>query len=147
MQLTQNLAQFIWHRQSQMSSILKQGQCLIAQVEADHCTPQCAAGTYDMHVYDVGHSDQHPGQHLFANAAEANPAVKFLVRYSAHDAADVVEHHKHKKGNQQSVHAAQKVAQPPAQRGNSNLNFAQMISIEKFLIFASKNRRAPCAPS
>ena len=85
MQLTQNLAQFIWHRQSQMRSVLKQRKCFIAQVEADHCTPQRVAGTYDMYVYDVGNSDKHQGQHFFVNPAKSNSAVQILVYDEAHD--------------------------------------------------------------
>ena len=44
-----------------------------------------------MDIYGVGRSDQHQSQLLFANAAEANPAVQILVCYDTHGAADVGE--------------------------------------------------------
>ena len=45
-----------------------------------------------------------------------------FCRYGAHHAADVVQCHHHDERNHQSIHAAQKVAQPPSQRGDGDLN-------------------------
>ena len=68
------------------------------------------------------HAHQHQNEHLLADALEAHRRGQLLIDDGAHDTADIVQGHQDDQRDHQAVHAAKKVAQPPAQRGDGNLD-------------------------
>ena len=80
MQLGKDLAELVRDRQSKVGGVFQQAQAFIAQVEADDGPPQDGPAADYMCVDDVGHTDQHQDQHLFADAFEANGAGQLLER-------------------------------------------------------------------
>ena len=121
MQLTQNLAKLVRYRQPQMRGILKQRDCFITQVEAYNRRAKSRARTYDMCIQHMAYANKRKYEHLAADAFETYGTRQFVVRYRPHYAGYVVQDHKNEQRDQQSVHPAQKVPKPSAQRGECDL--------------------------
>ena len=105
-----------------MCGILSKAHAFVGDVKENDRRAQDAARAYDLHIEDVGDPHEQENQHLATDTLEADLAGQLLVRHSAHDARDIVDCHERHKSNEQTVTAAEKVAEPPADCRKDELN-------------------------
>ena len=69
-QLCQDILQLIGDGQTQMSCILQHGHTFIGQIEENDCGSQNAALAQNVHIQNIGQTNQCENQHLAADATE-----------------------------------------------------------------------------
>ena len=106
MQLLKNSLEFLRHGQAEVRSVFQHAHALVGEVEAHHGPAQCAAGAYDVQVYDVRHTDQQEDEHLAADAPETHSAGQLFVGNGAHEPGHVVEDDEDDQRDHQAVHAS-----------------------------------------
>ena len=80
-----------------------------------------------MHVQDLGDAHQKKGQHLPAEASEADSGAELIILDGTHDAGEVVHDHEDQKRIKQAVTSAQEVAEPGADSGERSLDDAPKV--------------------
>lgn len=95
-----------------MCGILRKAHALIGDVKENDRSSQYAARTDDLHIEDVGDPHKQENQHLAADALEAHLAGQLVIRNGAHDSRDVVDCNERHKSDEQTVTAAEEVAEP-----------------------------------
>ena len=107
MQLLEHLFQLFGDRQSEVGGILQDTQAVIRNRPEDDSSTQDTGLVQDVHVQHLGDAHQQEGQHLPAEAAEANRGAELMVLDGAHDAGEVVRDHKDQQRVEQAVASAQ----------------------------------------
>ena len=121
-QLLQDSFQFCRDGQTEMRGVLYQRHAFIGDVKEDHGGAKDAARADNLGVDDMPDTDEQEDEHLPADAFKAHLAGQILIRHSAHDARDVVDHNKGDQRIEQTVTAAEEPAQPAADGGEDKLN-------------------------
>lgn len=80
-----------------------------------------------MHVQDLGDAHQKKGQHLPAEASEADSGAELMILDGTHDAGEVVRDHEDQQRIEQAVTSAQEVAEPGADSGERSLDDAPKV--------------------
>ena len=122
MELLQHRFQFFRDRQSEMRGVLRKAHALVGDVEEDHRRAEYAARADDLHIEDVGDPHEQEDQYLLGDAFKADLTGQLFVRYSAHDARDVVHGHKHNECDKQTVTATEEVSEPTSDSCENELN-------------------------
>ena len=117
-----------------MRGILQKAHAFVGNIEENNRCPQNRAGSDDLHIEDVGNPHQQEDQHLLEDALESNFTGQFLVNDRTHHTGDVVNDDKGKQCINQSVTAAQEVAEPPSDGCKDKLNrVSEFLHVESLL--------------
>ena len=103
-------------------------------VEKDDRSPQHRSTADDLRVNDVADADDGKDQHLLEDAFEAHGRGQLLVDNGAHDAGDVVDHHKRKQCVKQAVTTSQEPSEPTADGSEGDLNGCPKFLHRDFLL-------------
>ena len=134
MELLQHRLQFLGDRQAKVASVLDETDPFVGHVEKDDRSPQYRSAADDLRVNDVADADNGEDQHLLEDAFEAHGRGQPLVDNGAHDAGDVVDHHKRKQCVKQAVTTSQEPSEPTADGSKGDLNGCPKFLHRDFLL-------------
>ena len=120
--LFEHLFQRFGDGQAEVCGVLQDGEAVVRNRPEDDSGAQDARLVQDMHVQDLGDAHQQEGQHLPAEAAEADSGAELMVLDGAHDAGEVVHDHEDQQRVEQAVASAQEIAEPCADGGERSFD-------------------------
>ena len=118
-----------------MGCIFQKAHTFIGDVEENHSRAEYAAIANDMGVQDMPDTDQCKNQRLAADTFKAHGTGQVFVYNGAHDACDVINHHKGQKRKKQTVTATKEIAKPASDGGEDELNDVPEFFHNEFLTF------------
>ena len=105
-----------------MGGVLQDGEAVVGDGPEDHGGTQDAGLVQHVYIQNLGDAHQKEGQHLPAEAAEANRGAELMVLDGAHDAGEVVHDHEDQQRVEQAVASAQEIAEPCADGGERSFD-------------------------
>ena len=93
MQLFEHLFELLWDRQAEVGGVLQDGEAVIRDRPEDDGSTQYPRLVQHIDVQHLGDPDKQEGQHLPAQAAEADRGAELLILDGTHHAGDVVHDH------------------------------------------------------
>ena len=119
MKLFQYFFQLFGDGKAEMGGVLQDGESVVRDGPEDDRRAEDTRLVQHMDIQHLSDAGQEKGQYLPAEAAKADCGTELPVADGAHDAGQVVDDDKDQQRVQQPVAAAQEVAQPAADGGES----------------------------
>ena len=105
-----------------MGGVLDDAEAVVGKGPEDHRSAEYPRLSQDVDIQYMPDTDQHKGENLATQAAEANGGTELFILDGAHDAGEVVHDHEDQQRVEQAVASAQEIAEPCADGGERSFD-------------------------